>query len=89
MEADLYILLDVFGEYWSYPSWRPLAEGLDHDDFLVPGDYQGDRSILPGFDMPTISPAGPLYFYAAMFADGQLDEASLISNASIWEFSFE
>ena len=87
--VDLYVLLEVFGSYWSYPSWLPVAEGLDHEDMTIPANYQGVHNLIPGFNMPPVSPAGPLYFYAAMFDDGELSLDHLASNGAVFEFSLE
>jgi hypothetical protein len=84
--ADLYVLLDVEGEYWSYPGWQPLDVGLDHAEVTIPS---GDASLplIPEFTMPAVSPYGPLYFYAAMFEPGFLDLEHLVSNGAIYQFS--
>ena len=84
--ADLYVLLDVFGAYWSYPSWQPLDVGLDYEAITVPA---GDSSVtlIPEFTMPAVSPCGPLYFYAAMFEPGTLSLETLVSNGAVCEFS--
>ena len=86
--ADLYVLLDVFGEYWCYPSWQPLDLGLDFEVVTVPaGD--SDLTLIPEFTMPTVSPIGPLHFYAALFEPGYLDLEHLASNGAAYEFSLE
>jgi len=36
--------------------------------------------------MPPVSPAGPLYFYAAMFEPGTLSLETLVSNGAVYEF---
>ena len=55
------------------------------------GRVAGDSSLslIPGFQMPPVSPAGPLYFYGAMFEPGTLSLETLVSNGSVWEFSLE
>ena len=84
--VDLYVLLDVFGAYWCYPSWQSLDVGLDYEAVTVPA---GDSSItlISQFAMPAVSPCGPLYFYAAMFAPGTLSLETLLSNGAVYEFS--
>ena len=86
--ADLYVLLDVFGAYWSYPSWQALDAGIDFEAVTVTA---GDSSLtlISSFTMPAVSPCGPLYFYAAMFAPGTLSLETLVSNGAVWEFHLE
>jgi predicted outer membrane repeat protein len=86
-DADLYVLLDVFGSYFSYPSWRPLAEGLDHGTLTVTSGSTTE-GLIPSFTMPAVPPAGPFYFYAALFEQGQLGLDYLVSNGAAWDFSF-
>jgi len=88
-QVDLYVLLDVYGSYWSAPSWSPLTERLDHYDLPVPGTYQGTQPLIPEFTMPPVSPASGLFFYAAMFTDGRLATDDLVSNGAVWEFALE
>ena len=87
--VDLYILLDVFGAYWSYPSWVPLNDGLDYATTTVEAGLDAEWEIIPAFIMPAVSPAGPLYFYAAMFAVGELDLDHLVSNGAVYTFYLE
>lgn len=89
-DLDLYILMEVYGQYFCYPSWQDLDEaGLDHDDMFVPGGYQDTIHVIPEFAMPAVTPAGPFAFYAVMFDDGMLSEATMASNVSVWTFSLE
>jgi len=87
--ADLYILLDVFGQYWCYPSWISLAEGLDNLDFSIEAGQKRTLTVIPGFAMPLVSQAGPFFFYAAMFEDGTLSTDTLTSNVAVCEFSLK
>ena len=84
--ADLYVLLDVFGAYWCYPSWQPLAAGLDYEALTVPAG-SSTLVLIPEFTMPAVSPCGPLYFYAAMFEPGTLSLETLVSNGAVHAFS--
>jgi hypothetical protein len=86
--TDLYVLLDVYGDFWSYPSWQHISKGLDYEQMAVP---IGEVTIplIPEFTMPPVSPAGALYFYAAMFEPGTLSLETLVSNGSLWEFYLE
>ncbi|MBN2055569.1 hypothetical protein JW905_11640 [bacterium] len=86
-QVDLYVLLDVFGSYFAYPSWNAIDLGLDHGDLFIPGAYQDTIEVLDPFTMPPVDPVGPLFFHAAMFEDGELTIDTMISNLSTWEFS--
>jgi len=84
--VDLYVLLDVLGDYWFYPSWINLSQGLDYYSFTVDAGANEVLELIPEFQMPTVSFFGPLYFYAAMFEEAQLDLDHLASNGSAIEF---
>ena len=84
-EADLYVLLDVYGDYWSYPSWQPLDPGLDHSTVSVTHG-ESELTLIEAFTMPAVSPAGPLYFYAALFEVDTLALETLISNGAACTF---
>ena len=86
--ADLYVLLDVFGAYWCYPSWQPLDAGIDYQTITVPGG-SSTLTLIPDFTMPAVSSIGPLYFYAAMFEPGTLSLDTLVSNGAVWGFSLD
>ena len=88
-DTDLYILLDVFGDYWSYPSWRPLAEGLDFQYMALTPFETGTLAIIEPVTMPPVEPLGPLYFYAAAFRAGELSLDALVSNGEMLTFALE
>ena len=75
--VDLYVLLDVFGEYWSYPSWANVSTGIDFETMTVPSGSD-TIEIIPSFNMPPVPDVGPLYFYGAMFESGYLDLDHLV-----------
>ena len=83
--VDLYVLLDFLGDYWSYPSWQPISIGLDYAAVTVPSG-ESTLVLIPGFVLPDVSPAGPFYFYAAMFELGTLSPDTLASNGAVREF---
>jgi hypothetical protein len=84
--VDLYVLLDASGDYWSYPSWRPLVEGLDCQNAEVAAGASEIWPLIPPFTMPEVPDYGPLYFYAAMFEEGMLELDRLASNGDSVEF---
>ena len=88
VSVDLYVLLDVFGSLYAYPSWSPISGGLDYQTVEV-ASGAGQLPIIPEFIMPPTGPLGPLYFYAAMFYEGYLDLGHLASNGDSWTFSLQ
>lgn len=87
--ADLYVLFDVFGQFWSYPGWKPLEQGLGFEAVALAAGADETRMLIPSFPMPAVSPAGPLYFYAAVFDPGTLSAETLAGNVSAFEFYLE
>ena len=88
-DADLYVLMEVFGEYWSYPTWISLNDGLDYETVSVATGTNPLMELLPMFQMPGVSAAGPFYFYGVMFQPGTLDVLTMSSNVSVYEFYLE
>jgi hypothetical protein len=87
--VDLYVLFDVFGTYFAYPSWSEVQNVIDYDTIEV-GERTGETlTLIPEFTMPAVPPAGPLYFFAALFEQGTLDLEHLASNGVTWSFSLE
>ena len=84
-DVDLYVLLDVWGRFFAYPSWGEVAGEVDHAEVYI---RSGDRTltIIHPFTMPAVPPSGPLCFCAAMFEPEYLDLDHLISNGAVWEF---
>ncbi|MCD4653587.1 hypothetical protein K8T06_06595, partial [bacterium] len=66
VQVDLYILMDIYGEYFAYPTWQNISEGLPGEMMLVSEGEQGVVHIFPIFKIPPVSAARPFYFYAAM-----------------------
>ena len=84
--VDLYVLLAVGEEYWCYPSWMHYEQGLDCEPLTIEEGFSGTMNLIPEFTMPEVSPAGPIYFYAAFFEQGCLDLLCLASNGASKEF---
>ncbi|HPQ41410.1 MAG TPA: hypothetical protein PLV45_13635 [bacterium] len=89
IQVDLYVLLDVFGVFFAYPTWQNISEGLPKDTTFIPGGEQGVIQILPPFTMPAVGQSGPYYFYGAMFAAGELTIESLVADVAVAAFYFE
>jgi hypothetical protein len=85
--ADLYVLLDVYNQYWFFPRW---IQSLDYycleilalDNFTLP--------IIPAVILPSpLGSGGPFYFHAAAFEPGTPSVATLTSNTDSESFTFE
>ncbi len=86
--ADLYVILQAGGSCFSYPFWRPLAEGVDSCRFeLAPGER--DWMVVKPFLILLPGSGVPCVFYGAIFEAGKLDEDSLLSEVAIYGCSFE
>ena len=87
--ADLYVLLSVLDEYWSYPSWISLTDGIDSETVTVVFGSNEPKELIAPFEMPTVSPFGPIQFYAAMFEPDTISVDTLISNVPVFAFYLE
>jgi hypothetical protein len=85
--VDLYVLLDVLGQYFAYPSWAEVGEHIAFNRQDIPTGADLTLNIVPEFTVPAVSPIGPLYFYAALFEPGTLSLQTLVSNGAVSEFS--
>ena len=85
-DVDLYVLLQVLDDFWCYPSWQNISQGLDQEALTVGAGMDEDRGLIPQFSMPAVSSFGPLYFYAAMFEPGTVSLETLVSNGAAYEF---
>lgn len=88
VKVDLYVLLQVFDEFFSYPTWPNLNTDLTYETMTIAAGEEDTITIIPAFEMPPVDPFGPMYFYAAMFSAGQLDIDALVTNVDIAEFYF-
>ncbi len=84
--ADIYILLEVFGEFWFAPGWM---QSLDHYSVTLSPSESREIVYLPEFTLPDpLSTGGPFYFHAAAFTPDMLEAAAIISNVDTKAFSF-
>ncbi len=84
--ADIYLLLDVFGEYWFAPGW---THDIDFFAIAVPESDTTSIEFLPAFNLPDpLPPGGPFYFHAAAFTPETLDADTMVSNLDAMEFHF-
>ncbi len=69
-DADVYLLLGVYGNYWCWPSWQPVTEGLDYRNMTV-GAGQSVHEDALKFDWPAgVGSAEGLAFYGCPFEPG-------------------
>jgi len=80
--AHLYLFLEVFGQFFFYPSW---GSAVDHAFLSVSANSEKSKDVLD-FTLPRpLSAGGPFVFYAALTLPGTYD---LMSNVAIWSFAF-
>jgi len=71
--VDVWILLDVQGSYWFWPSWIPLDQGVDHNTYLMAPRSIYSEDVLR-FSWPQgIAPLDGLYFHGAAFRFGTFE----------------
>ncbi len=71
--ADAYVLLAIGGEYWCWPGWKNVTEGLDYRQYTLAPKTVTTVDILD-FTWPQISGhADGLQFYGCLFKPGSWD----------------
>jgi len=85
--VPLFVLLEVAGEYFCYPSWRPLSsEGADYETLPNVPTGRTRIQIIPDFSWPeNTGHADGLHVYAALV---DLEQGALIGELGEWEFGF-
>lgn len=84
--ADAYVLMDVYGLYFSWPQWTTLDQGLGSQLYTV---YPGNavQETVLGFTWPSVDGSGSnLFFYGAVMRQGTYD---IIGDLQVIEFSYE
>jgi len=82
-DADLYVLLDVFGSYFFYPTW---GQDVSYESISLPESDTYSNQLLT-FTWPAgAGSASGINFYAAIFSPGTFD---LIGNFDAVSFCFE
>jgi carboxypeptidase T len=80
--VEQYIILDVYGLYFFWPSW---SETLDKENHTFPGGYHETSTILE-FVWPMVGGhASGIYFYAGCLYPGT---EQLVGNVSFVEFGY-
>mgnify|MGYP000923007381 CR=1 FL=1 len=70
LEIDFYVLLDVYGLYWFYPSW---SQSLDFQPLTLPPCQCTSRTILDFIWPEGTGSADGITFWLAMFHAGTYD----------------
>lgn len=74
LNADVWILLDVYGDYWFYPDWLHVSDGVDFKEGVnvMPGSMYTETVL--NFPWPAqAGNAEGLYFWGAAFFTGTFD----------------
>lgn len=87
VDADLYVLLDVYGAYYAYPAWQDINGGLPKTAISLSPAAMETMSIMPSFTMPAVPDSGPFTFYCAAFEPDTLSIDTLIGNIDVAEFT--
>ncbi len=85
-DADVYILLDVYGMYWLYPSWVSIDDGIDFKSIPVPGNASYHESVLDFYWPEGFGTVDEITFYGAAMDHGTFDIAGTIQMIR-WGFS--
>lgn len=68
--ADVYLLLGVYGNYWSWPSWSSISDELDFENMTINAGESHHEDALK-FDWPAgAGAADGLVFYGCPFEPG-------------------
>ncbi|GEM_PF-2747734 len=86
IQVDLYVLLDVFGAYFCYPTWQSIGEGLTFQTLTLHSGEQKHIEVIGSFIMPATSEAGPLFFYSVCMRSGYFDMSNIVSNVASIDF---
>jgi len=83
--VPLFVILDVFGNYYSAPGWENLNDGISWYTIDLPTG-ETTTSVLPSFTWPSgVGSAAGLKFYGAM-TNAVMNE--LLGVMSTWEFGW-
>ena len=72
--TDVWILLDIYSEYWFWPSWRSAGDGIDFKEDMVVAPNTSYHEEVLNFAWPVISgSADGLGFWGAAFLPDSYD----------------
>ncbi len=73
-DADAWVLLDVFGDIWFYPSWTSMNDGVDYEANITVDPFSSFHEIILYMHWPSgLGAASGLKFYGAAFEAGSFD----------------
>ena len=83
---QVYIILDVFGSYWFWPSWTPFPPAIDYDLRDIRHGISQTEEII-AFTVPDgVSPVAGIVFWGGMLKP---NTAILWGRVARVEFGFE
>ena len=84
-DALLFVFLDVYGEYYFYPSWKHYPPDIDYEQINLQFGEQ-EKIIIDTFNVPSgIGNLSNLIFYGALT---DLQITKILGEYSEWHFSF-
>jgi len=84
--ADVWVLLDVMGAFWCYPSWVSMNESVDFNPNIEVDSQSSYHEDVLSFDWPEVSGSVTgLQFYGAAF---QPDSFEIIGEIQIIEWAY-
>jgi hypothetical protein len=87
--TPLFVILDVFGEYYLWPAWQRfegvLRRGYDFQMVPVPTGVRV-RSIIPAFDWPPTGASAEGLRFWGVLTDPQVSR--VLGESSVVEFGF-
>jgi Anti-sigma-K factor rskA, C-terminal len=84
--ADVYILLDVFNNYYTYPSWTNISDGLDFEEDVLVDALSSHHKAALFFIWPEgVGSAMGLNFYGLALDSGTLNFIGSLQHIT-WEY---
>jgi len=85
-DADVWIILDVYGELFLYPSWVNIADGIDYEAAVSVGPKTTRHRVALLFIWPEdVGAADGLYFHGAATTAGSFDFIGDV-NSVMWGY---
>ncbi len=86
LNLDVFILLDVYGQYWFWPSWTAIENGIDFQAEMEVNAYGEYRESALSFQWPELQGAADgLKFYGAAFHAGSFEFCGEL-NIVTWQY---
>ena len=82
VDAHQYVILDVYGQYWFYPSW---SQTVDYEQVALAPEHDGAETILRFIWPQTADSASGIMFWAALV---DTSDSALVSNLEQRQFGF-